>query len=234
MGFNRIVNTMLKKYLEVLKNKWSEFILNWPELKERLKLGFIKFAKRRKRKFQRVFEKPKKLMKWIVYVIIMIKTKPTPRRLLRFARWCVIRFGSFIRSSIVIVLTENWDHQDAKFYLIVNCILFFFIKLWQEIRFNFDCPLAILLYGPLVKKDRSKKKEMEAKKKQKFHKFVADPFQAKIERTKKMDKQREVMKIKMDQKLKDLEVLRKKRSKWKKKNAVWLKKLKKQRRKIRR
>lgn len=153
----------------------------------------ITFLKKRWRKFKRVFERPRKFFKWLFIVVFMIKTKATPRNIKKFIRWCVVRFGGFIRSSVLIAITENFDYPYIDAYIKINLILFFFFKMCQELFHNFRCPLATLIYGKMdlnIKRHPMTIARMERAKKPKqvFHKFVADPFHNKKERIKQIAK----------------------------------------------
>lgn len=181
----QIIIQSVKNYVKL---EIESFVNGWPDTKVAIKTWFLKFLRRRWRRFKRVFEKPRKFLKWVFYIIVIIKTKATPRKVLKLIKWCVVRLGSFGRSSCIILLTQNWYHHDIKFYLIINGTVFFLLKMYQEVYYNFSCPVATLLYGKFVRRERTKKKELDEKrKKPKLHKFVRDPFHNKEERRKKIE-----------------------------------------------
>jgi len=50
------------------------------------KTVLLTFINKRWRKFKRVFKKPKKLLKWVFYIVILIKVRATPSNLRRFTK----------------------------------------------------------------------------------------------------------------------------------------------------
>ena len=107
------------------------------------------FLRRRWRRFQKVFHTPRKLFKWIFIIVVMIKTRATPRNIRKFIRWCVKRSSGFVRTSVLIGLTESFDHPSFILYLKINLFIFFWLKMFQELAYNFKCPLATLIFGEL-------------------------------------------------------------------------------------
>lgn len=168
-----------------------------------------RFLRRRWKKFNIVLNTPPKFMKWIFYTLILLKIRPTPRRILRFIRWCTIRYFSFIRSSMNIMFTLNWDHPYFTFYWVINFITFFFLKFYQEIVYNFSCPLATLLYGKFVRRERP-----HLKKPQHVVSHNLSPFKDKTQRALDLAKKKERYEEKA-------EVQRKKVKKWRKAQKKW-------------
>lgn len=235
--------SMLKKLLVTLVRLKNFAIKCLDDLQKKspdyiLKLGkwVRKIYRRRRKKWQTVADNNKLFFYWFykrIFVVgFLVKIRATPRNLLRYLKRAIIIIASFFRSSIVILISQNWEHPYIKIYFVINCIIFLLIKWWQEVRFNFECPLATLLYGKFVKKERNhKKKSKDRKQKSKLHKFVKDPFKNKIERQKAIDRKQKIIDDKKALKQVEVDAYRIKmgrlKLKYKKELKVWRKKMKK-------
>lgn len=136
-----------------------------------------KLIKRRWRRFYNNINNPRKFYKYIPFWLVLLKIRPTPKKIGRWTLWTFIKISSFYRSSFTIFMSLNQDHKYYTFYWVINLSIFLYIKWYQEVYLNFTCPLATLLYGKFVKKERKWKiKKLEKEARKKLHKFVADPF----------------------------------------------------------
>lgn len=91
----------------------------------------------------------------------------------------------------MVFLTQHFDYQHFSVYFKINLVIFFFLKLIQEIVYNFKCPVALFMYGEFKKNTDPRYLAHLAQKekiKNRKHKFVKDPFHNKEERKKQLAK----------------------------------------------
>lgn len=224
---------MLKKIIIILNNfyTYSLNILYLTQLNivryynSKGKYLIPKLKRKIRRRLKRTWKNlnnHKKFYKYLPFWFILAKINPTPSRLIKWFMLFVFNFGCFIRSSFYLLYYYDYLNINFYFFLKINFFLFFFLKLIQEVYYNFTCPLATFLYGKMVRRERKwkdKLKEKEAKKK--LHKFVANPFYTKAEKIKiqaEKDKQSAIREAK------HLKNLINRRSKWKelkKSYVIW-------------
>jgi len=170
---------MFKKIIEVFKTRklWIESSIDYikknpDEAKQEAFKIISKWARKKKRRIVRVFEEPRRLLRLIFFLIILIKLRATPSNVKYFFKWYLwLGTATFYRSSINLFGNLIWTHKSVLFYIAMNFFICLLIKIYQEVYFNFDCPVAVLLYGiffkryrPLLEKAREKAEKSRLRK----------------------------------------------------------------------
>jgi len=219
---------LYKKPKHLFFNLLSSIPILWGE-RDKLfttsKHELARFLYRRKRRFIRIFQEPKLLLKWVFYIIVLIKIKGTPKNIFKYLKTFFIQAISFFRTVNYIIGTHNLDHKDIKFYMILSIIIVFTTKILQEIHFNFSCPVALWLYGELVRTNRSSSNKKLDNRRNKVSGYRKPKFKDRAERLKALAKQEvlnNIKKLKMGAEINKWRVTSKK---WKKRYPNTLKKI---------
>lgn len=193
-----VVTFVITRY-EFIKNTINYSLENKEETKEAI-IDYLKKAKKRRvRRLQRVVESPKKTLKWVFYIILLIKLRATPRNIYKFFTWYLyVGTASFIRSTLTLISYGNWSHKSIIFYCIMNTMIFLILKLYQEYRFNFTCIFAVLFYSHFYKKyrplvEKLKRKERERAERLRQKQLGIKKTQTKAERLKMIAEREEKM-----------------------------------------
>lgn len=199
--------------LRLLPEHWLERFKRWAKKKYRRRARRVKLFLN-----TNLYTRPKRLFKIIFSIFFLLLIEATPSNL--FLYWCrfVMEMGMVSRGFFWMAVNQYWSHPKFYWYTKITATTVFILKFYQELKYNFKCPVATLIYGVIVspeEEERLKKERLERiekMKKKKLHKFVADPFLAKQEKRKELAAKRVIFEARAE---KEIRLLNKVKKSWK-------------------